>query len=26
VLLTVLILMNASAVYLRYRYGKRIRW
>jgi phosphate transport system permease protein len=26
VLLTVLILMNATAVYLRYRYGKRIRW
>lgn len=26
VLLTVLILMNVSAVYLRYRYGQRIRW
>lgn len=26
VLLTVLILMNATAVYLRYRYGKRVRW
>jgi phosphate transport system permease protein len=26
VLLTVLILMNATAVYLRYRYGRRIRW
>lgn len=26
VLLTVLILLNATAVYLRYRYGKRIRW
>lgn len=26
VLLTVLILMNATAVYLRYHYGKRIRW
>jgi phosphate transport system permease protein len=26
VLLTVLILMNATAVYLRYRYGKRIQW
>lgn len=26
VLLTVLILMNASAVYVRYRYGKHIRW
>jgi phosphate transport system permease protein len=26
VLLTLLILMNATAVYLRYRYGKRIRW
>jgi phosphate transport system permease protein len=26
VLLTVLILMNATAVYVRYRYGKRIRW
>ena len=26
VLLTVLILLNATAVYVRYRYGKRIRW
>jgi phosphate transport system permease protein len=26
VLLTVLILLNATAVYLRYRYGQRIRW
>jgi phosphate transport system permease protein len=26
VLLTLLILMNATAVYLRYHYGKRIRW
>jgi phosphate transport system permease protein len=26
VLLTVLILMNATAVYLRYRYGRRIQW
>jgi phosphate transport system permease protein len=26
VLLTLLILMNAVAVYLRYHYGKRIRW
>jgi phosphate transport system permease protein len=26
VLLTVLILMNATAVYLRYRYGRRVRW
>lgn len=26
VLLTVLIVMNVSAVYLRYRYGQRIRW
>jgi phosphate transport system permease protein len=26
VLLTVLILMNATAVFLRYRYGKRVRW
>jgi phosphate transport system permease protein len=26
VLLTLLILMNATAVYLRYRYGRRIRW
>ena len=26
VLLSVLILMNVSAVYLRYRYGQRIRW
>jgi phosphate transport system permease protein len=26
VLLSVLILMNATAVYLRYHYGKRIRW
>jgi phosphate transport system permease protein len=26
VLLTVLILMNATAVFLRYRYGRRIRW
>jgi phosphate transport system permease protein len=26
VLLSVLILMNATAVYLRYRYGKRVRW
>jgi phosphate transport system permease protein len=26
VLLTVLILLNATAVYVRYRYGKHIRW
>jgi len=26
VLLTVLILLNATAVYVRYHYGKRIRW
>jgi phosphate transport system permease protein len=26
VLLTVLILLNATAVYVRYRYGQRIRW
>lgn len=26
VLLTLLILMNAGAVYVRYRYGQRIRW
>jgi phosphate transport system permease protein len=26
VLLSVLILMNATAVYLRYRYAKRVRW
>ena len=26
VLLTVLILMNATAVYVRYHYGKRVRW
>jgi phosphate transport system permease protein len=26
VLLTVLILLNATAVYVRYRYGKRVRW
>jgi len=26
VLLAVLVLMNASAVYVRYRYGRRIRW
>jgi len=26
VLLTVLILLNAAAVYVRYRYGKRVRW
>ncbi len=26
VLLSVLILMNVSAVYLRYRYGQRVRW
>jgi phosphate transport system permease protein len=26
VLLAVLILLNASAVYVRYRYGRRIRW
>jgi phosphate transport system permease protein len=26
VLLSVLILLNATAVYVRYRYGKRIRW
>jgi phosphate transport system permease protein len=26
VLLTVLIIMNATAVYLRYHYGKRVRW
>lgn len=26
VLLTMLILLNATAVYVRYRYGKRIRW
>jgi phosphate transport system permease protein len=26
VLLTVLILLNATAVFVRYRYGKRIRW
>jgi phosphate transport system permease protein len=26
VLLTVLILMNATAVWLRYHYGKRVRW
>lgn len=26
VLLTVLILLNATAVYVRYNYGKRIRW
>lgn len=26
VLLSVLIMMNATAVYLRYRYGKRVRW
>jgi phosphate transport system permease protein len=26
VLLTLLVLLNATAVYLRYHYGKRIRW
>jgi phosphate transport system permease protein len=26
VLLTVLILLNATAIYVRYRYGKRVRW
>jgi phosphate transport system permease protein len=26
VLLTVLILMNATAIYVRYHYGKRVRW
>jgi phosphate transport system permease protein len=26
VLLTVLILLNATAVYVRYRYGQRVRW
>lgn len=26
VLLTVLIMLNATAVYVRYRYGKRVRW
>ncbi len=26
VLLTMLVVMNASAVYVRYRYGQRIRW
>ena len=26
VLLTVLIVMNALAVYLRYKFGKRVQW
>jgi phosphate transport system permease protein len=26
ILLTILILLNATAVYVRYRYGQRIRW